>query len=355
MHPTYIRDKMGTCGICAMDLVPVGMGGGTNGIPGRSTIHVSPERMQLIGLVSTGVAVRVLTKTVRATASIEPDERRVAVIAPRIGGFVQELYVNTTGQRVERGDKLFKLYSPELLVAEREYFNAVNAADDSLIRAARRRLELFGLDAQQIEAVQRSDGPSDTIEILSPASGVVTMKEVKQGSSFMAGEKLYEITDLSHVWIHTFVREPDVANLQTGLTATVTTAAYPNDIFDAAVTFIYPSFDELTRTLQVRLEADNAELKLKPDMWAKVEFEMELGEKLSVPADAVINTGRRNIAFVDKGDGHLEPREVKLGARTDAWFEVKSGLKEGEKVVTRALFLVDSESQLQSAVSSMAK
>lgn len=355
MHPTFIRDKAGSCGICGMDLVPMEKGSGTNGIPGRATVFIAPERIQQIGLMTTNVAMRVLAKTIRATATIEEDETRVAEIAPRIVGFVQELYVNTTGQRVQRGDRLLKLYSPELLVAQREYFNAVNSADDSLLRAARRRLELFGLDAQQIEAVQKSGGPSDTTEIRSPVSGVVMMKDVKQGSSFMAGQKIYEIADLSHVWLHTFVREPDIADIRTGLTATVTAAAFPNDLFDAHVTFVYPSMDKETRTLEVRLEAENAQFKLKPDMWATAEIEIEISEKLAVPADALINTGRRTIAFVDKGDGHLEPREVKPGVRTDALVEVKSGLKEGEKVVTRALFLVDSESQLQAAVSSMAK
>jgi Cu(I)/Ag(I) efflux system membrane fusion protein len=353
MHPTFIRDKAGVCGICSMDLVPVEKGGGTNGIPGRSTVFIPAERMQQIGLVTTNVALRALTKTIRATATIEEDETRVATIAPRIGGFVQELYVNATGQRVQRGDQLLKLYSPELLMAEREYFNAVNAADEPLVRAARRRLELFGLDAEQIEIIQKGGGPSDTIVLKSPVSGAVMMKEVKQGASFMAGEKLYEIADLSHVWLHTFVREGDIADIRTGLTATVTAAAFPNELFDAHVTFIYPAMDKETRTLEVRLEADNAELKLKPDMWATADIEIELGEKLSVPADAVINTGKRFIAFVDKGDGHLEPRDVKVGVRTDAFIEVRGGLKDGERVVSRALFLVDSESQLQAAVSGM--
>lgn len=353
MHPTYIRDKMGTCGICAMDLVPVEKGAGTNAIPGRNVIHIPPERRQVIGLVTTNVAKRVLAKTVRATATVETDETRLAQISPRIGGFVQELYVNATGQRVRRGDKLLKLYSPELLVAEREYFNAISSGDQALSSAAVKRLGLIGLDDEQLDAIWHQGQASDTIDLKSPVSGTVMMKEVKQGSSFMAGEKLFEIADLSHVWIHAFIREPDIADVRTGLTATVTTAAYPNDVFDATVTFVYPAMDELSRTLEVRLEAGNEEFKLKPDMWATVEFEIGLGERLSVPADAVISTGRRHIAFVDKGDGHLEPRELKVGLRTDELLEVKSGLQEGEKVVSRALFLVDSESQLQAAVSGM--
>lgn len=354
MHPTFIRDRAGACDICGMDLVKLEKGSGTNAIPGRNVIHLSPERRQQIGLVTTSVAKRALSKPIRATASIEPDETRLAQISPRIGGFVQELYVNTTGQRVKRGDKLFKLYSPELLVAEREYFNSISSGDQSLSSAATKRLQLIGLDDEQIDTIRHQDHASDTIDLKSPVSGTVMMKEVKQGTSFMAGEKLYEIADLSHVWLHSFIREPDIAGIETGMTATVTTAAYPNDIFDATVTFVYPALDELSRTLEVRLETDNADLKLKPDMWATVEIEIAHGEKLAVPADAVINTGKRFIAFVDKGDGHLEPRELKLGVRTDEFVEVKSGLKEGEKVVLRALFLVDAESQLQAAVSGMA-
>ena len=353
MHPTFIRDRPGQCGICAMDLVPVEEGGSTNGIPGRNAVFISPERLQQMGLVTTNVAKRALMKTIRTTATIEEDETRQAEISPRIGGFVQELYANVTGQRVARGDKLFKLYSPELLVAEREYFNAVNAGGEALVRAAQRRLALLGLDEQQIDAIAATGQPSDTIDVTSPISGTVMLKEIKQGSSFMAGQKLYEIADLSHVWLHTFVREADIADVHTGQTATVTVSAFPNEVFDAHVTFVYPTIDAASRTLEVRLEAENKETMLKPDMWATADIEVDLGEKLAVPADAVIDSGKRTVAFVDKGDGHLEPRDVKIGKRTDEFLEVKSGLAEGERVVLRALFLVDAESQLQAAVSGM--
>lgn len=353
MHPAFIQDKPGTCGICAMDLVPVEAGGGTNGIPGRSMIHISPERRQQIGLVTTNVAKREISKSISATVTIEEDETRQAAISPRIGGFVQELYVNALGQQVKRGDKLLKLYSPELLVAEREYFNAVNAGDQALVRAAQRRLALIGLDEEQIDSLQQSNGPSDTIDLRSPVGGTVMLKEVKQGESFAAGQKIYEITDLSHVWLHGFIREPDVADIHTGMTATVTTTAFPNDVFDAHVTFIYPNIDAASRTLEVRLETDNKDAMLKPDMWGTAEFEIDLGEKLVVPADAIIDTGKRFVAFLDKGDGHLEPREVKIGRKTDEFFEVKSGLADGDRVVLHALFLVDAESQLQAAVSGM--
>jgi Cu(I)/Ag(I) efflux system membrane fusion protein len=356
MHPTYTSDRPGLCPICSMSLVEIeGDTADHEGahVPGRTTIRINDERSRQIGLATEPVATKRLVRTIRASGTVEYDETRLTRISPRIGGWVQDLYVNTTGQYVEKGQALFKLYSPDLLVTEKEYLNALGTGNGDLIRAARRRLELWSISEAQIEELAKSGKAGDTMDLVSPASGYVIMKDVTAGQSFMPGETLYEIADLSHVWVHAFVYEYELRHISTGMPATVEVRAFPNHLYDAKVTFIYPYADEVSRTLVVRLELDNPDAMLKPDMWANIEFGMDLGEALTVPASALIDTGKRLIAFVQKDDGHLEPREVKIGGRTDDAFQVREGLAEGERVVSRALFLVDAESQLKAAIAGM--
>lgn len=369
MHPNYISDKPGDCPICGMKLVPIETSAhaGHTDVPGRVTILVSPDRQQQIGVTTAIVQRRELARTIRTAAVVEHDETRVAKIAPRFGGWARELYVNYVGQHVEKGEPLLTIYSPELLSTENEYLLALRQAEklkDSpmaesrasaqrLVEASRRRLELWQIGDEEIRAIEKRGTASDELLLRVPFMGHVVTKNVVSGKAFMAGETLYEVADLSHVWLRAFVYENDLSLIKAGQRAR---AIFPNlqdRQFDTEVTFIYPHIDPTTRRAELRLELDNPGHVLRPDMWGDVEIQVDAGELLTVPASAILDTGERYIAFVDKGSGQLEPREVKIGFKGEDYYEVREGVSEGERVVTRALFLVDSESQLKAAIAGM--
>ena len=376
MHPTYTSDRPGDCPICGMKLVPIKSKTPASdhsqhdamqtNVPGRIAVHIDADKEQLIGVRTSLVERRPLSRTVRTTGIVQHDETRLFKIAPRFGGFVRKLFVNYVGQEVNKGDPIFTVYSPELFATEREYllaFQQVQKAKEGstelqqtasrLLEAARNRLALWQISNEEIADLQKRSQASDELVFRSPASGHVLAKTAVEGKSFMPGETLYEIADLSHLWLRAFVYEYELSLIKVGADARVT---FPNALgqhFESKVTFISPHIDPQTRRAEVRLELDNPEHIIKPDMWADVELEAPLGNELTVPDSAVIDTGTRFLAFVQTGEGHFEPREIKVGAKTDEFYQVLSGLNEGEKVVTRALFLIDSESQLKAAVSGM--
>lgn len=376
MHPKVVSDGPGSCPDCGMDLEKVPPADPHAGhkaaaapapVPGRIAISISPEKQQLIGLTTEQVAIRKLTQPVRSTATLEHDETKLARIAPRFAGWVRELKVNYTGQKVAKGDPLFTVYSPELFEAESEYLLAfqrvtqLQSREDTaqaesarrLLESARRKLSLWEIGETEIAELERSGQARDEILVRSPASGHVVTKNAVQGRAFMAGETLYEIADLSHLWVRAYVFESESPLIKEGQTARVIFPYLGNRSVDSQVTFLYPHIDPQTRRAEVRLEIDNPRLDLRPQMWANVELEASFGEVLTVPASAIIDTGVRLVAFVMRNDNHLEPREVTIGARSDDYYEVLSGLSDGEKVVARALFLIDSESQLKAAISGM--
>lgn len=363
MHPTYVSDRPGDCPICNMKLLPIGKSAASNqpSLPGRVTIHLDPEKRQLIGLTTSLVQTQRLVRTVRATATLSHDETTLTRIAPRFGGWVRKLHVNYTGQSVEQGAPLLTVYSPELLNAENDYLIAFrnlrgqtnNTEANRQLETARRRLELMQVDAAELRALEQRDTASDEMIFRSPLSGHVIAKTAVEGKSFMAGESLYEIAPLHRLWVLAAVPEFELSAIRVGQKARVLFPNLNQEPIETEVTFINPHIDPQTRRGEVRLEVDNPGHALRPDMWATVEIEQNLGDVLSVPASAVLDTGTRNVAFVDRADGHLEPREVKVGAKTDDYWQVLDGLKPSEKVVTRALFLVDSESQLRAVVAGM--
>ncbi|MFZ2655304.1 MAG: efflux RND transporter periplasmic adaptor subunit [Victivallales bacterium] len=380
MHPAYVSDRPGDCPICNMKLVPIKDSGQTavktdehaghsaaTGVPGHTGVVLSPEKRQLIGLRLSSVEMRDLSFSLRTTARIEHDETRLARVSPRFNGWIRSLKVNFTGAPVEKGQPLFTVYSPEVLTAEKEYlltlknYGKFKDSPDKeegisarrLLESSRRRLVLWQIDEKEIRDLEESRTPADEIMFRAPFSGHVVAKMAVEGKSFMAGETLYEIADLSHLWLRASVFEYQMPLISVGQDAAISFPYLGSQSFPAKVTFIYPHIDALTRRGEIRLELDNPKDQLRPDMWANVEIKVALGKKLTVPSSAVIDTGIRHIAFVDAADGLLEPRELKTGAKTDDYYEVLEGLKEGEKVVTRALFLVDSESQLKAAVSGM--
>ena len=373
MHPTYVSDRPGDCPICGMSLMPIKTvtqpadAHGHAAVPGRAAIELGADKRQLIGLTLVPVERRALDQTVRAVAVVAHDETRTSRIAPRFGGWVRQLHVAFTGAAVAQGAPLLTVYSPEVYAAQNDYLVAWRAlrqlpadapavrrsAAAALLDAARARLELWELDTAELRALEERDAPNAELLIRSPRDGHVLTKQAVEGKAFMAGDTLYEIADLSHLWLQARVAEADLPLLAVGQEALVTFASPALPAFTAPVTFIDPHIDPVTRRGTVRLETDNPEHRLRPDLWAEVEIEIPLGEKLVVPAAAVIDTGKRHIAFVAGADDRLEPRVVKLGARTSEFLEVRDGLAAGERVVSRALFLVDSESQLQAALAGM--
>jgi Cu(I)/Ag(I) efflux system membrane fusion protein len=372
MHPTYTSDRPGDCPICNMKLVPIrdasssgASSADTKAVEGRVIVHVTPEKQQMIGLHTATVAMVGLTNTIRTTGIVQHDETRLVRIAPRFGGWVRSLQINYTGQEVEAGQPLLTVYSPELLATENDYLvawrqarasatdPAARQAADRLLDSARRRLELWQVGTEEIQDLERRGQPNDELLIRAPVSGHVVSKTAVEGRSFMAGETLYEIGALSPLWVRAPVYEYELPLVRTGLTAQVILPYLGNRVFESTVAFIYPHLDPLTRRAELRLAVDNPGHVLRPEMWTTVQIEIPVGEVLAVPASALIDTGTRWVAFVKRDDDHLEPREVRIGARADDFIQVLDGLKEGETVVTRALFLIDAESQLKAAVMGM--
>lgn len=372
-----ISDQPGNCPHCGMSLVladekKAAEFAAAASVPpppaGREVIHVAPERRQAIGLRTTPVSPRELRRELWATAVVEHDETRFARVAPRFAGWVREIYVNYTSQEVVAGQPLFRVYSPELLAAENEYLLALRnlrqAGTDAaaltremaqrLAESARKRLELWQIAPEEIAAIEERGVIGDETLIRAPFNGHVLNKTAVEGRAFMAGETLYEIADLHRVWLRLSVWEKDFPSLQTGLLARIQFPAFPNEVFTNTITFLYPHMDAQTRRGEARVELDNPQHRLRPGMWAQAWVDLPLGWRLAVPASAVLDTGLRQMVFVDGADGHLEPREVQVGVRTDDYWEILGGLREGEQVVTRALFLIDSESQLKAAIAGMA-
>ncbi len=379
MHLNVVSNAPGTCPECKMKLLekkeaPAGhedhaTSTTAESVPGRISISLSADKRQLIGLTLSKVEMRNLTRSVRTTATVQHDETRYTRIAPRFAGWVRKLHVNFTGAPVESGQPLFTVYSPELFSTENEYLIAWRGAQQlkadaaaaqrssakALLDSARVRMELFQIGDEEIRSLEQRGAATAELPFRAPFSGHVLVKNAVEGKAFMAGETLYEIADLSHLWLRASVYEFELPLVEVGQDAVIHFPFLNNESFPAKVTFLYPHIEAQTRRGEIRLELDNPRHEFRPDMWANVELEIKVGEKLTVPASAVIDTGQRYVAFVEGQAGHLEPRDVKIAAKTDDYYEVVSGLKEGEQVVTRALFLVDSESQLKAAIAGMGK
>jgi Cu(I)/Ag(I) efflux system membrane fusion protein len=352
------KDPMG------MDYVPVYAGEDDNEPASANQIRISVDKVQKLGVRSEAAQLRTLDKTVRAAGRIEPDERRIYAISPKFEGYVERLHVNVTGQPVGRGQPLFEVYSPELVSAQREYIIAaqgVEALKDAggqaqtgmkqLAESSLQRIRNWDMSEEQIQALAKSGKAKRTMTFRSPVAGIVTEKKALQGMRFMAGEALYQVADLSSVWVVADVFEQDIGLVKTGAKAKVLINAYPGKVFQGFVTYVYPTLKAETRTVPVRVELPNPGLLLKPAMFAQVELPVAGKNKVvTVPVSAVIDSGTRQIVLIQQGEGRFEPREVKLGARSDNDVEVISGVNNGERVVVAANFLIDAESNLKAAV-----
>jgi membrane fusion protein, copper/silver efflux system len=332
----------------------------------RAPIRLDPAQQQALGLTWGTVERRPVEKVIRTVGRVDFDERRLALVTLKVGGFIETLHANYTGQTLRKGDPLFTLYSPELLTAQREYLLAreterrlrgstldeARASAAALVRASRERLRLWDLSPQQMRALDESGQAKHDLTIASPIAGVVIEKTVVAGQRVEPGAVLYRIADLSTVWVWGDVHEPDLPLVRVGQEAMLTFTADPGQRFAAHVAWVAPVLDAKTRTAQIRFELPNAsDSPLRPGMYGNLELHAPLGERLVVPASAVLDSGRRQIVFADGGDGRLVPREVHVGVRFEDAVEVLDGVAAGERVVTSANFLIDSESRLRAAES----
>ena len=329
-------------------------------------VRISTEKVQKLGVRTESAQRRPLDKVLQVSGRIEPDERRLYTIAPKFEGYVERLHANVTGQPVGKGQALFEVYSPELVSAQREYAiaqqgveslkdagGAAQAGMRQLAESSLLRLRNWDISEAQVKALARSGETTRTLTFRSPVAGIVTEKKAVQGMRFAPGEALYQIADLSSVWVLADVFEQDIGLVRTGAAARVRINAYPDKVFEGRVGYVYPTLKAETRSVQVRIELANPGLLLKPAMFAQVELPVGgAAPVVSVPVSAVIDSGTRQVVLVQTGAGRFAPRAVRLGARSDSHIEVLDGVREGDEVVVAANFLIDAESNLKAALGS---
>jgi Cu(I)/Ag(I) efflux system membrane fusion protein len=329
------------------------------------TVEIEPEKQQLIGVKTVEAVVRPLQKIIRTVGRIEYDERRLATVNTKFEGWIEKLYVDYTGKYVKKGEPLAEVYSPELVATQQEFLNvlkwdqsAVSGQQSAVssmlskdaervVDAARQRLKLWDITDGQIKAIEESGKPLRTLTIYSPVNGYVVQKMALLGMRFMPGEKLFDLADLSTVWVISDVYEYEIPFIKIGQAASITLSYFPGKVFSSTIDYIYPSLSSDTRTAKVRFIIANPSSQLKPQMFTNVEIRIDMGNRLAIPDEAVIDTGMRQIIYVDRGEGYFEPREIVTGLRADGMTEVIEGLKSGEKVVSSGTFLIDSEAQLK--------
>jgi len=402
MHPAVVSDRPGSCPICGMDLVAGGGAGGSfpsasragrpsagrywcpmhpevtsddpnaacekcggtrlvprESVPGLAPVELSRERVQLIGMRTAEVVRQKLSPTLRTVGIVTADEGSIVIVSSRVSGWIEELLVSQSGQRVRKGEVLARVYSPDLTTAQLNYLNATRWARDQgatgqaaspLEADARARLLLLGIGELDIQEIERRRKPIDFVSVRAPRDGYVGKRTAQVGLFVSPGQELFEIADLSTVWVVADVYESDVERVKVGQKASMTLEAMPGQPFLGRVSFIYPAVNPTSRTMQVRLTFDNSRLRLRPGMFADVTLDLGAVEGLVVPADALVDTGESQYLFVALPGGRFEPRSVRVGVRTGDRIQILSGTAAGETVVTTANFLVDSESRLRAAI-----
>jgi RND family efflux transporter MFP subunit len=413
MHPSFVSDNPGSCAICSMKLVPfdasvtappkgerhilfyrspmdpgvrsatpakdsMGMdfipvyadevAADSGAVAGRGTVELSAERRQLLGVRSESVRRVRLHRTIRTVGRIAADERRIHHIHTKYDGYVEHLHVDFTGKYVRKGEPLLSLYAPDLVATQQEYLLAYRARTQlaesgipsvakggvDLLDAARQRLLSWDVRPEDIAELERTGRVQRTLDLYAESSGYVVQKMAVHGMRVTPADTLFDIADLSQLWVLADVYESDLASVREGMASELTVPYLPGRRWRGAVTYIAPTVEERTRTIKVRIEVENRGQELKPDMFADVLLASDLGDGLVVPESAVIDVGERQLAFLDRGLGRYEPREVQTGAKVAGGLQVIAGLGEGDRVVTAANFLLDSESSLRSALSGMA-
>jgi membrane fusion protein, copper/silver efflux system len=400
MHPSVVSDKPGICPICSMKLVPINGGEHADATPpqvapkktmyrstmnpnevsaqpgkdsmgmdmvpfevegssektpaGLATVTIMSEARQRMGLAVGVVEKRPLAREVRTAARIVADETRLYRVTVKVDGWVDRLYTATTGQFVKKGDPLLTVYSPDLLTAQNEYLVAVRSGATNLVTSARRRLSLWDITDEQLDRLEKTGTAEKILTLFAPTSGWILERMVLPGQKLTAGEPLLVIADLSTVWGDADIYQSDLAYVKVGMPVELSLPYWADKKFTGKVTFVSATLDPESRTLKARLEIPNPEQLLKPEMFATAKLTYELGESLAIPASAVMRTAEQMYAFRDTGDGRLVPTPIVVGERSDGYYQLLSGLGVGDKVVTSANFLVDSESSMKSALESMA-
>lgn len=389
MHPSVkSKDPKAKCPICSMDLEPVMKKSSKDIQTGLQTqdpaqlensqgtqetkeekpteFMVPVERQQMIGVTYAKVERKPLHHTVRSVGMVSVDKQKHWDAVARVDGYIDRLFVSSPGQIVEKNQPLLSIYSPDILTTQREFVSLLKMKDDAheshaeslikssnrLLEAAKQRLKLWNVTDDQIVELEQSRQPTEKITLFSPFKGVVQDIPVDQGRKVMSGDHLVDIADLSTVWVWAEFYQDELPMLKEGLSTTVTTSSYPGEVFKGVISSIDPFMNENTRTGKVRLDTENPEFKLRPSMYVDVELSMDMGEGLTIPVNAVLPTGKRNVVFINKGEGKLEPRFVELGPKYGDYYAVLKGLTEGEQVVNSANFLIDAESKVQGALKS---
>ena len=367
MHPQILTDHKGECPICGMDLVPAGTSAtpaaaAAAGVPGLVPVELSADRVQLMGMRTSVATQEKFGTSVRAVGFVTPTEDGLVSINIRYSGWVDSLQVVQTGQLVQKGDVLVTLYSPEILNAQTVFLNTIKWSDKrpqggnapavttDYEREPRLRLELIGVAPQDVDAIIASGQPLKTMPVRAPSRGYVARKNVLKGYFVQAGTEMFQLADLSTVWVLLDVQESDLARVRVGQKATFSSSSMPGKKYSGRVSFIYPALNTGSRTLQARVELQNPRLELRPGMFGDVALETSADDAVVIPAEALVDTGEHRYVFVDRGSGRFEPRAVKTGASGEGKVVILEGLAAGERVVTKANFLLDSESRLRAAV-----
>jgi RND family efflux transporter MFP subunit len=367
MNPSNKSDKPGKAP-CGMDLVPIyeDEQPGAGDLP-AGTVKISPEKQQMIGVKISAAAEMDMSKTIRAVGLATYDETKVAHVHTKFPGWVDKVYVDFVGKLVKKGQPLLSIYSPDLVATQEELliakkskdilksseFGDIGSRSGALYNATRERLKYWDISDSQINQVERLGAPLKSLTLYSALDGFVVTRNVFAGQQVAPEKDLFVIADLSNVWIQAEVYEYEIPSVSLGQKASVTFPSFPAKTFTGKVTYISPEMEPKTRTLRIRVELANPDFKIKPDMYANVELKTDYGKKLSIPQEAVLDSGADQTVFVTKEGGYFEPRKITAGPRVDGRQIVLDGLKAGEQVVTSANFLIDSESQLKSAASSM--
>lgn len=356
MVPGQKFDKPGKSPFMDMMLEPKYANEGDGGEEGG--VVISPQTTQNLGIRLEKVKMANFGESLSAVGRIEVDERRFYAVQTRVPGFVEKLYVRALGDPVRKGQKIAEIYSPEILAAQQEYLTLISLnqvdADGSLKQAARNRLKLLGMSEGEIQAITKSGKPSQRFGVFAPASGVLTELGVREGAQLMSGSSLMQITDLSQVWLVAEVPESDASRLKPGLDAEVHLQSFAGEVFKGKVTYLYPTLNGVSRTLQVRVELPNQANRLRPGMYGNVVFTGQAYAALSVPSESIIATGKRKIVIVKEANGY-RPVEITSGQELDSLTEVLSGLSEGEEVVASGQFLMDSEASLSGVLTRLSK
>lgn len=342
-------------------------------------VNIPPDRQQLIGVKIAEVSERPLQTTIQTVGRIEYDERKLVTVNIKVEGYVDKLYADYAGKHVRKGDPLADIYSPELYATQMEYINLLKwrkdkarsfqrslefswgdrynptgrmlTSDiDSLVQVAQQRFRLWDVTDEQVKKIEETLEPFMNLTVRSPVNGYVIQKAVVKGTRVGPGEKLFDIADLSSVWVIADMYQSELSFVKPGQKARISLSYMPGKTFSSTVDYIYPALSAQTRTARVRFTIANPDMEFKPQMFTRVEATIDAGKRLSIPEDAVIDTGSRQVVYVDKGGGSFEPREVILGVRADGFVEVKRGLRSGERVASSAAFMIDSEAKLRGVV-----